>query len=618
MKKRKILLCGIDFLIALCTYSALMLFCRGLLPGMILWAPENVGQQIFLVAAFSLLTVLGRIFAGIYRLIWRYPTVSTYMKIVIVDFCIAAFIVAVQLILSLEYFYINLAVFGCAFNCFATLISRFLYQWLYLIGCRRESSQGRGVKTNIAIVGAGSVGVELARMFLQNPKAHYYPVCFIDSDIRKANQSLIGLPIYLEDEKIIERIKSLPINEIIIALPEADGNKREQLHNLYCRTGCKVKIYDYSLTDPSVSASKTLRELSAEDFLFRDTIKIGEEKQQQFYRDKTVLITGGGGSIGSELCRQIAKAHVKKLIIFDVYENNAYDIQQELIDRYGHRLDLEVIIGSVRDAKRLDEVFAQMRPQIVIHAAAHKHVPLMERNACEAIKNNVFGTYNVANMAEKYGAEKFVLISTDKAVNPTNVMGATKRLCEMIVQCRQGGATKFVAVRFGNVLGSNGSVIPLFKRQIDKGGPITITDKRIIRYFMSIPEAVSLVLEAGMMARDGELFVLDMGQPVRIYDLAVNMIRLAGLIPDEDIKIEEIGLRPGEKLYEELLIESEQTVKTENAKIFIEKGAPLTREQIEEKLALLTKALEQADNDAIKSALKAVVPSFKEPDLLNS
>lgn len=356
-------------------------------------------------------------------------------------------------------------------------------------------------------------------------------------------------------------------------------------------------------------------EFMLEELLFRMPIINNNSAFCTYYRGKTVLVTGGGGSIGSELCRQIADCAPKKLVIFDIYENNAYDIQQELIRKFGSKLDLAVEIGSVRDVDRLDKLFSEYRPDVVFHAAAHKHVPLMENNPAEAIKNNVFGTYNTANAAEKYGASKFILISTDKAVNPTNIMGASKRICEMIIQCRNDSNTSFAAVRFGNVLGSNGSVIPLFKKQIAAGGPVTITDKRIIRYFMTISEASQLVMCAGSMANRGDLFVLDMGKPVRIYDLAVNMIKLSGLEPERDIEIKEIGLRPGEKLYEELLIQSETLDKTDNNLIFIERDTPFTRAEIETKLALLDGAVNSGDD--IKSVVASVVPTYKSPESIN-
>ena len=336
-----------------------------------------------------------------------------------------------------------------------------------------------------------------------------------------------------------------------------------------------------------------------------------------FYAGKTVLVTGGGGSIGSELCRQIAALHPKKLAILDIYENNAYDVQQELIRKYGDKLNLEVIIASVRDMDRLDHIFRELRPQIVFHAAAHKHVPLMEHSGVEALKNNVLGTYNVAEMAEKYGVEKFLLISTDKAVNPTNIMGASKRLCEMVIQCREGSKTEFTAVRFGNVLGSNGSVIPLFKRQIEAGGPVTLTDKRIIRYFMTIPEAVQLVMVTCAMAHNGELYVLDMGKPVKILDLAENMIRLSGFTPYKDIDIVEIGLRPGEKLYEELLMKTEELDKTSNDIIFIERDKGLPRAEVERKLELVRAAIETEEQSAVLDVIRKTVPTFRDPEEVN-
>ncbi|MBQ8395537.1 MAG: polysaccharide biosynthesis protein [Oscillospiraceae bacterium] len=412
----------------------------------------------------------------------------------------------------------------------------------------------------------------------------------------------------------MELIEKLGIREVIIAIVNRDGEDLSKLYYEYHNLGCNVRVYD-SLVSGNEVKKGVLREFSIEDLLFRNTVDVSDERELEFYSGKTVLVTGGGGSIGSEICRQIAKCHPKKLVVLDIYENNAYDIQQELIRKYGDRLDFAVEIGSVRDYDRLDEIFNTYRPDVVFHAAAHKHVPLMESCGAEAIKNNCIGTYNTANAAEKYGAEKFILISTDKAVNPTNIMGATKRICEMIVQCRADSKTSFAAVRFGNVLGSNGSVIPLFKRQIAEGGPVTITDKRIIRYFMTITEASQLVILAGAMAKKGELFVLNMGKPVKIYDLAVNMIKLSGLEPDKDIKIEEIGLRPGEKLYEELLMKTEVLDKTENNMIFIERDASYTREEVDKKLEMLIGAL--GDNNRIKEAVAAAVPTYRAPDEIN-
>ncbi|MBQ7930753.1 MAG: polysaccharide biosynthesis protein [Clostridia bacterium] len=367
------------------------------------------------------------------------------------------------------------------------------------------------------------------------------------------------------------------------------------------------------------NGKRHLREFDIEELLFRQPVEFHDEKTNTYYKDKVVLITGGGGSIGSELCRQIARMQPKKLVILDVYENGAYDVQQELRIAYAGKLNLQVEIVSVCDRKGLDVIIDKYRPEIVIHAAAHKHVPLMEHNVCEAVKNNVFGTLNTVELCEKYGVSRFMMVSTDKAVNPTNVMGATKRMCEMIVQgySRSSKTTVYTATRFGNVLGSAGSVIPLFKKQIMNGGPVTITDKRIIRYFMTIPEASQLVLQSGAMAKNGELFVLDMGKPVKILELAENMIRLSGFEPYKDIDIIETGLRPGEKLYEELLIKTEELDKTENELIFIERDEALTLAELHEKLSMLRTAVETEDDETAKMALMEAVPTYHRPEDVN-
>ncbi|MBR4279211.1 MAG: polysaccharide biosynthesis protein, partial [Clostridia bacterium] len=503
------------------------------------------------------------------------------------------------------------------------IMARLTYRLLYKH--RRYNDNEYGPAINVAIVGAGQLGVLLANDLVGNKRIIYRPMFFIDKDMTKVGSRVAGLPVYFEDENVLEQMKRDSISEIFIALAAVDSEEASRLYSFYSRTGCKIKIYDLPVRDTvngSATAKRSIREFQIEDLLFRDPVSINDSEEYKYYTDKTVLVTGGGGSIGSELCRQIAQCGPKRIVIFDIYENNAYDIQQELTREYGSLLSLSVEIGSVRDRVRLESVFKNYRPEIVFHAAAHKHVPLMEQSGCEAIKNNVFGTYNTADMAEKYGAEKFILISTDKAVNPTNIMGASKRICEMIVQCRTDSKTSFAAVRFGNVLGSNGSVIPLFKRQIANGGPVTITDKRIIRYFMTIPEASSLVMQAGAMAKKGELFVLDMGKPVRIYELAKNMITLSGFEPEVDIKIEEIGLRPGEKLYEELLMKNETLDKTDNNMIFIERDAPFSREEVDRKLEILkdavVKSSEMIGSELVKKAIIEVVPTFHEPEELNN
>ncbi len=565
-----------------------------------------------------------RYFVGVYKNIWRYANVNTYLKLIVADMLGAAVYLLSGKLFSSVYLGFGSSMIIVFSVIILTLCSRFFYQVMYMKKnksgeMKKMDGTGEEVhKINIAIVGAGNVGAMLADELRRNPKAHYNPYCFIDIDKNKAGSQVNAIPVIMGDENAIETIKSMPIQEIVIALPDAKASDKNRLYEFYKQTGCKVKIYDYMMSyDGKPKGRRTLREFSIEDLLFRESLSINSDMTRKFYTGKTVLVTGGGGSIGSELCRQIAALKPEKLVIFDIYENNAYEIQQELINEYHGELCLDTIIGSVRDKKRLDQVFREVRPDVVFHAAAHKHVPLMERSACEAIKNNVVGTYNTANAAEKYGVQKFVLISTDKAVNPTNVMGASKRLCEMILQCRKDSKCEFAAVRFGNVLGSNGSVIPLFKKQIEAGGPVTLTDKRITRYFMTIKEAVGLVMEAGAMAKNGELFVLDMGNAVKIIDLAESMIKLSGFKPYEDIDIIEIGLRPGEKLYEELLMKTEELDKTSNELIFIERDKPLSREEVDEKIKVLISAVEKESHEAIIEAIRATVPTYCSPEELN-
>ena len=574
----------------------------------------------FIVLAFFVFCA--RITARVYSIVWRYANSLSFLKIVIAD--VVGGITGLFITYFIQKIFIGLyqTISLVAMCNVVTLVSRFVYQQKYRVS-REISDKGSSNKIGVAIVGAGQIGTLLAEELKLNTYSKYTPVCFIDNDPAKIGSQILGLPVYSDDNFILDRIKSMPIQEIFIAVPKANGDKLKAMYEFYRGSNCQVKVYDQPISfDAGGEGSKgVIREIKIEDLLFRGGLKVADEKTLQFYSNKTILVTGGGGSIGSELCRQVAKSNPKKLIIFDIYENNAYDIQQELKRIYKDALDLEVEIGSVRDRKRLEAVFAYYRPDIVFHAAAHKHVPLMEHSNAEAIKNNVFGTYNTADMAEKYGVKKFILISTDKAVNPTNVMGASKRLCEMIIQSRTDSQTTFAAVRFGNVLGSNGSVIPLFKRQIETGGPVTITDKRIIRYFMTIPEASGLVIQAGAMAKRNELFVLDMGKPVKILDLAENIIKLSGHVPYRDIEIIETGLRPGEKLYEELLIKTEQLDKTENNMIFIERDLPLSREAVDEKLSILKDAVALAENEiaaeSIKEAMMTVVPTFKRPEEIN-
>jgi len=617
MDKRKSILCLVDAIIFFASFVILVLFDNYFH----LRKFDKSGQFNILISFFIMLSVnvIVRFALRIYKNIWRYAVAGLYLRLLLADMITGIIVLGINFFFRSTYIGFSATFFVISFHCLVSMGARLIYQYIYAkVGSRELMPVGSRQKIFVAIVGAGNIGASLADELLRNTRSHYTPLFFIDNDPAKCGQILNGLPIKAEDENIINYIRSTLVQEILIALPDLPASRKQQLYDLYSQSGCKVKLYDYPFgNDASTPKRRSLREIRIEDLLFRDTIDINDTIAKDYYAGKTVLVTGGGGSIGSELCRQIARLAPKKLIIFDIYENNAYDIQQELILEHGAYLNLEVVIGSVRDVSRLNEVFEIYKPQIVLHAAAHKHVPLMEKSPAEAIKNNVLGTYNCANCAEKHGVEKFVLISTDKAVNPTNIMGASKRMCEMIVQCRQDSKTKFVAVRFGNVLGSNGSVIPLFSRQIENGGPVTITDKRIIRYFMTIPEASQLVLQCGAIAKRGELFVLDMGKPVRIYDLAVKMIELAGYKPNHDIMIQEIGLREGEKLYEELLIKGENLDLTENELIFIEKDMPFTRDEVENKIAVLRSALADATPESISYAFHSVVPTYKDPSFVN-
>ena len=582
----------------------------------------------------------GRIVLKIYRQIWRYGSTSQYIRLIMADALGGVIYLTLMYLLPFDRITALRALALVAVDLLAAIAMRLIYQYMYdfnsakspfanvlrkvfgaVTGIKIDPAQSGKVSSrriNIAIVGAGRVGVMLADELLRNPSAAYQPCCFVDIDSEKIGRYISGLRVFSETEFTPEVLASFPIQEIVFAMPDVDVNRKQQLYTEYKKTGCKIKVYDYPDPQKIGGSKRTLREFDITELLFRQQVEFIDEKTASYYRGKTVLISGGGGSIGSELCRQIAKMKPKKLVILDVYENGAYDIQQELKIRYGAKLDLVVEIVTVCDRDALDHVFAEHRPDVVLHAAAHKHVPLMERNCVEAVKNNVFGTLNIVEASEKHGVGKFTMISTDKAVNPTNVMGATKRMCEMIVQSRTGTKTNFSATRFGNVLGSNGSVIPLFKRQIMNGGPVTLTDKRIIRYFMTIPEASQLVLQSGAMARNGELYVLDMGKPVKILELAENMIRLSGFEPYKDIDIIETGLRPGEKLYEELLIKTEELDKTTSSMIFVERDLPLSMAEIERKLAKLTAAVESGSDDAVREALHEVVPTFKTPEEINA
>lgn len=468
-------------------------------------------------------------------------------------------------------------------------------------------------RNNTMIIGAGAAANILLHEIKTSPALEYYPVCILDDSPEKRRSTVYGVKVVGNCNKLEEIAEKYDIKTIIFAIPSATPERKGEILRRCSKTGCAVKTLPSigQMIDKKFGLSN-IRSINIEDLLGRPPIKIKLDSVMDYVSGKTVLVTGGGGSIGSELCRQIAEHSPHKLIIFDIYENNAYAIQNEL-QRTHPEVDVKVLIGSVRDSKRLDAVFSRYHPNIVYHAAAHKHVPLMEDNPNEAVKNNVFGTLKTVRTADKFGVERFVLISTDKAVNPTNVMGATKRICEMIVQTyNKHSETEFVAVRFGNVLGSNGSVIPLFKDQIANGGPVTVTHKDIIRYFMTIPEAVSLVLQAGASARGGEIFVLDMGEPVKIVDLAENIIRLSGYTPYKDIDIKFTGLRPGEKLYEELLMDEEGLEATENNLIHIGKPIDINEDEFFADLEELSEIMYD-DNADVRRVIKKIVRTYREP-----
>ena len=544
----------------------------------------------------------------LYHSIWMFAGIDEAKRIVQSYMILLVFygvgIFAMDLRMPRSYFLV-----GYVFSIMCTVGLRFGYRLLrsYL---RSTRASVEAATDRVMIIGAGQAGKTLI-LEMQNSRHMKTKVCcVIDDNPNKKGRLLEGVPIVGNRYDIEEMVQEYGITRIVYAIPAASADDRKAILNICKQTGCKLQTVPgiYQLLNEEVSVSR-LRDVEITDLLGRAQVKVNNSEILQTLSDKVILVTGGGGSIGSELCRQIAASSPKMLIIFDIYENNAYTIQQELKRLYPD-MKLITLIGSVRNTRRIDTVIETYRPDIIFHAAAHKHVPLMEDSPNEAIKNNVEGTYKTALAAAKHGVKKFVLISTDKAVNPTNIMGASKRLCEMIIQMMDRHSdTDFVAVRFGNVLGSNGSVIPLFKKQIAEGGPVTVTDKRMIRYFMTIPEAVSLILQASYYAHGGEIFVLDMGEPVKIDDMARNLIRLSGYVPDEDIKIVYTGLRPGEKLYEELLMDEEGITETENELIFIGKPIKMDDEDFMKKLDLLDEASRE-ESDRIKEIVAEIVPTY--------
>ena len=563
----------------------------------------------YILPAFTLLTVLIFVPMKLYNSLWEFASVDELVHIVA-----ASALVALIELAAIFFRFVSLPMsfplLNAMFLATLTILSRFSYRLVRILSQRRRKKHAQ---RRTMLIGAGSGGMLVLREFQASENSQNQVVCIIDDDPKKSGRYLHNVKIVGTRADILKAAKDYKVEEIVFAIPTADVKERKAILNICQQTGCKLKMLPgiYQLANGEVKVQK-IRDVDVLDLLGRDSVKVDLSQIAGYLQDKTVLVTGGGGSIGSELCRQIAQHSPKRLIIFDIYENNAYVIQQEL-RRSCPELDLVTLIGSVRDTERVELVFRTYRPEIVFHAAAHKHVPLMEDSPNEAIKNNVFGTYHVAQAADKFGANTFVLISTDKAVNPTNVMGASKRICEMIVQMMANHSqTKFVAVRFGNVLGSNGSVIPLFKEQIAEGGPVTVTHPDIIRYFMTIPEAVSLVLQAGAYANRGEIFVLDMGEPVRIDDLARNLIRLSGFTPDVDIEVKYTGLRPGEKLFEEMLMDEEGLRATANNLIHIGKPLEINEAEFLRQLEQLHAACEE-NSDDIRQIIASVVKTYRLP-----
>lgn len=629
MKKRrnKWQLTALDILVFLFTELLLLVLYEGR------DRPNAAGIIIQIVLSFCCVFSM-RVLGRIYQQVWRYGGIQCYMRLLVTDGI--AFLINLIIEMSTPVPLINFSrlLSIISINLLGALGMRMAYRYAFKCGTT-ETRKGRFLlfllrlfagnrvdidwereakKVKIAIIGAGRVGVSLAEDLGNNPASSFVARCYVDDSVQKIGGMIHGIPVLPENRETLTRLKEYEVQEVVLAIPDLSDADRKRLYEFYHQAGFRVKVYDYPTMQNS-DGKRHLREFDIEELLFRKPIMVADEKAKSYYMDKVILITGGGGSIGSELSRQLATMMPRKLILLDIFENGVYDVQQELLERYGSKLDLAVEIVSVTNKEMMAQVFETYHPQIVIHAAAHKHVPLMEHNCVEAVENNVFGTLNLVQLCEKYHAERFMMVSTDKAVNPTNVMGATKRMCEMLVQSAStSGTVKYSSTRFGNVLGSAGSVIPLFRRQIAAGGPVTITDKRIIRYFMTIPEASQLVLLSGAMADNGELFVLDMGQPIRILDLAENMIRLSGV---QDIEIVETGLRPGEKLYEELLVKTEELDKTENSMIFVERDVPLTQEEIIEKLQILADACATGDNETVRQALHRVIPTYKRPEEVN-
>ena len=546
----------------------------------------------------------------LYGSLWSYASIDEFM--LVIGSCLTAnMLTIVSTRLFGHRFAYGASVIACAFSIIFIVGFRMSYRVYGRFERIMDWNASKSEKKRVMIIGAGEAAAMVIKEMKSSHESKYIPVVVIDDDGRKKGNSIMGVKVLGNREDIPTIAKEKSIENILIAIPTIEDEDKKQILEICKKTNCKIEIIPgmYEIINGKSSLNQ-IRKVNIEDLLGRKSVELDMAGIESYIHNKTILVTGGGGSIGSELCRQISKFQPKQLIIFDIYENNAYDLQMELKYKYP-KLDLEVLIGSVRDKLRLENVFEKYSPNIVFHAAAHKHVPLMEDSPMEAIKNNVFGTFNVANCAHKYNVERFVMISTDKAVNPTNVMGATKRMCEMIIQSMDKiSKTHFVAVRFGNVLGSNGSVIPLFNKQIAHGGPVTLTNKNITRFFMTIPEAAQLVLQSGAYAQGGEIFVLDMGQPVKIYDLAWDLIKLSGFEPNKDIEIKITGLRPGEKLYEELLMSEEGLASTKHEKIFIGRPTFSDLGELRERMKELEGIIEGNDVEGLIRKIGEIVPTY--------
>jgi len=562
-----------------------------------------------------LITVFFNSLFNLYRNIWKYASVEELVSIVYsisttnIVFIVYSYFVNYILLENMYYrfpFTVHIIFWIlCTISLGGT---RFIYR---IMAERLDDTEGNGKKSKLLIVGAGDAGAMLIKELKKHKELNYEIIGLVDDNDYKKGKTINGVKVIGGTQDVIRIAKDKKVDEIIVAIPSAELSVKKEILNLCKKTNCKLKTLPgiYEIIDGTVNFSK-LRDVSIEDLLGREPVRLNSDNINRYIKDRVILVTGGGGSIGSELCRQIARFHPKKLLILDIYENNAYDLQMELKHDYPN-LKMEVIIASIREIERLKNIFEAYRPEVVFHAAAHKHVPLMEENPAEAIKNNILGTYNVVKCSHEYGVNKFVQISTDKAVNPTNIMGATKRFCEIIIQVFDKiSSTEYVAVRFGNVLGSNGSVIPLFKKQIAHGGPVTVTHPEINRFFMTIPEAAQLVIQAGSIAKGGEIFVLDMGKPVKIADLARDLITLSGLKPDVDIKVEYTGLRPGEKLYEELLMDEVALTSTEHNKIFVEKPMDIDVDFVCNSIEEFKRVIGE-DKESIIKLLEEKVPTYQ-------